>query len=72
MVALMQTRIWYEWVPTHQNMSDGLSREGWIDRIVRQKISSGEWEAVKEEPDWDSISGGNLSTALNILQRWED
>ena len=57
MVALMQARVWYEWVSTHQNASDGLSRDGWIDSSVRQTIASGEWVSVKQEPDWDAIAG---------------
>ena len=71
MAALMQAIIWYEWVPTHQNASDGLSRDGWIDRNVRQNIASGEWVSVKQEPDWNTIAGGDLRQALEILQRWE-
>ena len=70
MAALLQARIWYEWVPTHQHASDGLSRDGWLDTLVKRKIAKGEWEAVKTEVDWHSIAGVDLEEAMSILRCW--
>ena len=71
LATLIQARVWYEWVPTHQNASDGLSRDGWLDRLVQKKLATGEWEAVQTEVDWHSVAGVDLDHAIQILQRWE-
>ena len=51
----------------HQNFSDGLSRDDMFDKMVKQKIASGEWEAVDTDIDWHSVAGVDLSEALRIL-----
>ena len=61
-------RLWIEWVPSHQNLSDGLSRQGWQDKHVKAKIASGAWTRCSWSPDWNALVPGDLQTAVAQLQ----
>ena len=47
---------WYEWVPSHQNPSDPLSRDGWQDATVISNIRSGVYAPLHIEPPWHLLS----------------
>ncbi|CAE8635341.1 unnamed protein product, partial [Polarella glacialis] len=51
-LAALGTRTWYEWVPALQNVSDPLSRDGWEDQTVKDKVSSGEWSPLELQVPW--------------------
>ena len=41
--AKLRCNPWFEWVPSHQNLSDPLSRQGWADPEVAAAIQAGTW-----------------------------
>ena len=47
---------WFEWVPTHQNISDPLSRGGWVDPVVISAVNSGTWTPLALSPPWHQLS----------------
>jgi len=65
-LAAIRSFVWYEYVHTKQNPSDGLSRDGWADSIVRAKLMSGEWEALPSfDLPWDKFCN------MSLAQTWE-
>ena len=70
MAARAQMRIWYEWVPTHQNESDGLSRDGYDDPYVQHQLATGAWGSVQPVVDWNEVVGHNLLHTLKLVRRW--
>ena len=71
-LAALGTRTWYEWVPTLQNVSDPLSRDGWEDQTVKDKVSSGEWSPLELQVPWHLLmdrldSAQKVFTALGML-----
>ena len=51
-LAFLQARTWYEYVASVQNTSDGLSRGGYNDPLVQQRLRAGEWEALDPQINW--------------------
>ena len=41
--AVLGCRVWVEWVPTHQNPADPLSRGGYADPHVARQVRTGHW-----------------------------
>ena len=60
--AIRSLRVWIEWVDTHSNPSDGLSRDGIADEWCR---SHGVTPRVANQPPWKSPA--SLVTALLSL-----
>ena len=66
------TRLWFEHVWTHQNWSDGLSRDGYEDAYVKARIKSGQWRKVQPDIDWKKIGTSDLTATRALVQRWGD
>eukprot|EP00435_Cladocopium_sp_Y103_P062494 s445_g24.t1 len=54
--AKLQCNPWFEWVPSHQNLSDPLSRQGWMDPTVVAAIQSGTWTPLTLRPPWHVLT----------------
>ena len=61
---------WYEWVPSHQNPSDPLSRDGWQDATAISNIRSGVYAPLHIEPPWHLLSPTleSLSEVITALE----
>eukprot|EP00438_Fugacium_kawagutii_P015703 Skav235326 [mRNA] locus=scaffold520:575870:577966:+ [translate_table: standard] len=53
--AKLRCNPWFEWVPSHQNLSDLLSRQGWQDPDVIAAIECGAWTPLALSPPWDAL-----------------
>jgi len=47
MLAGLRCRVWWEYVPSGDNPSDVLSRDGYQDAEVAKKVREGEWHVVQ-------------------------
>jgi hypothetical protein len=54
---VLRARTWYEYVNTKQNPADRLSRLGYDDPTVRQRIAAGEWRPLRAQPLWHLVMG---------------
>ena len=72
LAAANQTRLWFEWVPTDQNASDGLSRDGFENPVVKKKLRTGEWIQFQPVEPCEDIAGSDLRHALTLVRRWEE
>ena len=72
MAAREGCRSWFEWVPSHQSLSDGLSRYGWGDKLVQTKLARGEWTSLNPNVDWHALAGSNIHEAFRIVRRWDN
>jgi len=69
-------RVWYEYVPSEQNVSDPLSRRGFEDPEVKKKLRTGGYSQLEIHTPWSTIIGGlqetmDLISALGIAQNPE-
>ena len=72
LAAVNQTRLWFEWVPTDHNASDGLTRDGFEDPVVKKKLKTGEWTKIHPVEPWQDIAGSDMRHALTLVRRcWE-
>ena len=51
-VVSLCCRAWYEYVPSKCNISDPLSRLGFLDPAVQELLQSGKWRVIDDTPDW--------------------
>ena len=74
MAGLLFSRLracpWYEWVPSNQNPSDPLSRDGWADPLVASALQSGCFVPLQLEPPWALLSPSleSLSPVIAALE----
>jgi len=76
LTSALNVRVWYEYVPSEQNVSDPLSRKGFEDPEVAEKLRTGEYSRLEFHTPWSTIIGGlqetmDLITALGIAQNTE-
>ena len=76
LTSALNVRVWYEYVPSKQNVSDPLSRGGFDDREVKENLKTGKYYRLEIHTPWSTIIGGlqetmDLITALGIAQRTE-
>ena len=76
LTSAFNIRVWYEYVPSEQNVSDPLSRKGFEDPEVMNKLRTGEYSQLELHTPWSTIIGGlqetmGLMTALGIAQKPE-
>jgi len=69
-LASLSCRVWVEYVDTHQNPADMLSRDGYEDSKVKHRVSTGEWKPHQPVVDWTRVAGHNLAAPSTHLQRW--
>ena len=70
LAARLGCRVWVEYVHTSQNPADRLSRGGYKDPVVQERVHSGIWVPVQPEIDWRSITNQDFTAAHSILRRW--
>jgi hypothetical protein len=51
------SRVWYEYVDTKQNLADCLSRKGWEDPEVIIQLRNGAWIPLDHAPCWEKLLG---------------
>jgi len=76
LTSALIVRFWYEYLPSEQNVSDPLSRKGFGDPEVIEKLRTGEYSRLEFHTPWSTIIGGlqetmDLTTALGIAQNTE-
>ena len=68
-----RSRPWFEHVGTKQNPADELSRAGWDDDSVREKLSSGQWSVLPSRDwDWDRITRTSLEEVWDQIETLGD
>ena len=55
LLSTQGVRAWLEHVPSASNPADPLSRDGFSDPWVANKVSTGEWARTGTDPDWDFL-----------------
>ena len=65
LMAALGCRVWAEYIPSPDNIADGLSREGLEDSFVATKLASGEWTFVRPSPEAGRLAG------LEFTALWE-
>ena len=68
--AKLRCNPWFEWVPSHQNLSDPLSRQGWADPEVAAAIQAGTWTPLVLSPPWDLLAPDleSISSFITALE----
>jgi len=61
------TRVWFEFVPSAQNCSDALSREGYDDPVVRKMLASGRWQKLMPEFEWSTLGRPSLRRLWEVI-----
>jgi hypothetical protein len=56
-MAMLRTRVYFEWVPTKANIADPLSRDGWSDTTVRQWLHEGRVRRGDMQVPWHQLLG---------------
>jgi len=69
-LASLSCRVWVEYIDTHQNPADRLSRDGFDDPIVKAHVSARRWKPHQPQVDWTLLAGHNLAAPASHLQRW--
>ena len=65
LMAALGCRVWAEYIPSPDNIADGLSRAGLEDSFVAKKLASGEWTFTRPSPEAGRIAG------LEFTALWE-
>ena len=64
--AKLRCNPWFEWVPSHQNLSDPLSRQGLADPHVAAAIQPGAWKPLVLSPPW-GVLAPNLKSISSFI-----